>query len=45
MCGGDCYSETGDGTKAAVITVIVQCLIAWVVAFLVHAVGLAFGVV
>ena len=33
------------GTKAAVITVIVQCLIAWVVAFLVHAVGLAFGVV
>ena len=33
------------GTKAAVITVIAQCLIAWVVAFLVHAVGLAFGVV
>ena len=32
------------GTKAAVITVIVQCLIAWVVAFLVHAVGLAFGI-
>ena len=31
--------------EPAVITVIVQCLIAWVVAFLVHAVGLAFGVV
>ena len=32
------------GTKAAVITVIAQCLIAWVVAFLIHAVGLAFGI-
>lgn len=31
------------GTKAAVATVIVQCAIAWCVAFLIHAVGLAFG--
>ena len=32
------------GTKAAVATVIIQCAIAWCVAFLIHAVGLAFGV-
>lgn len=31
------------GTKAAVATVIIQCAIAWCVAFLIHAVGLAFG--
>lgn len=31
------------GTKAAVATVIIQCTIAWCVAFLIHAVGLAFG--
>lgn len=31
------------GTKAAVATVIIQCSIAWCVAFLIHAVGLAFG--
>ena len=31
------------GTKAAVATVILQCAIAWGVAFLIHAVGLAFG--
>lgn len=31
------------GTKAAVATVIIQCAIAWSVAFLIHAVGLAFG--
>lgn len=31
------------GTKAAVSTVIIQCAIAWCVAFLIHAVGLAFG--
>lgn len=31
------------GTKAAVATVIIQCVIAWCVAFLIHAVGLAFG--
>lgn len=30
-------------TKAAVATVIIQCAIAWCVAFLIHAVGLAFG--
>ena len=30
------------GTKAAVATVIIQCAIAWCVAFLIHAVGLAF---
>lgn len=30
-------------TKAAVATVIIQCTIAWCVAFLIHAVGLAFG--
>lgn len=34
--------EMGD-TKAAVATVIIQCAIAWCVAFLIHAVGLAFG--
>lgn len=33
------------GTKAAVATVIIQCAIAWCVAFLIHAVGLAFGLV
>lgn len=33
----------GGGTKAAVATVIIQCAIAWCVAFLIHAVGLAFG--
>lgn len=31
------------GTKAAVATVIIQCAIAWCVAFLINAVGLAFG--
>ena len=31
------------GTKATVATVIIQCAIAWCVAFLIHAVGLAFG--
>ena len=31
------------GTKAAIATVIIQCAIAWCVAFLIHAVGLAFG--
>lgn len=31
------------GTKAAVATVIIQCAIAWCVAFLIHTVGLAFG--
>lgn len=31
------------GTKAAVATVIIQCAIAWCVAFLIHAVGLALG--
>lgn len=31
------------GTKAAVATVIIKCAIAWCVAFLIHAVGLAFG--
>ena len=31
------------GTKAAVATVIIQCAIAWCVAFLIHAVGLAFA--
>ena len=31
------------GTKAAVATVIIQCAIAWCVAFIIHAVGLAFG--
>lgn len=31
------------GTKAAVATVIIQCAIAWCVAFLIHAVGLVFG--
>ena len=31
------------GTQAAVATVIIQCAIAWCVAFLIHAVGLAFG--
>lgn len=31
------------GTKAAVATVIIQCAIALCVAFLIHAVGLAFG--
>lgn len=31
------------GTKAAAATVIIQCAIAWCVAFLIHAVGLAFG--
>lgn len=31
------------GTKAAVATVIIQCAIAWCVSFLIHAVGLAFG--
>lgn len=31
------------GTKAAVATVIIQCAIAWCVAFLIHAIGLAFG--
>ena len=31
------------GTKAAVATVIIQCAIAWCVAFLIHAVGLACG--
>lgn len=31
------------GTKAAVATVIIQCAIAWCVAFLIHVVGLAFG--
>lgn len=31
------------GTKADVATVIIQCAIAWCVAFLIHAVGLAFG--
>lgn len=31
------------GTKTAVATVIIQCAIAWCVAFLIHAVGLAFG--
>lgn len=31
------------GTKAAVATVIIQCAIAWCVAFLIHAVGLDFG--
>lgn len=31
------------GTKAAVATVIIQCAIAWCVAFLIHAVGLAFS--
>lgn len=31
------------GTKAAVATVNIQCAIAWCVAFLIHAVGLAFG--
>lgn len=31
------------GTKVAVATVIIQCAIAWCVAFLIHAVGLAFG--
>lgn len=31
------------GTKAAVAIVIIQCAIAWCVAFLIHAVGLAFG--
>lgn len=31
------------GTKAAVATVIIQCAIAWCAAFLIHAVGLAFG--
>lgn len=31
------------GTKAAVATVIIQCAIAWCVVFLIHAVGLAFG--
>lgn len=31
------------GTKAAVATVIIQCAIAWCVAFFIHAVGLAFG--
>lgn len=31
------------GTKAAVANVIIQCAIAWCVAFLIHAVGLAFG--
>lgn len=30
-------------TKAAVATVIIQCAIAWCVAFLIHAVGRAFG--
>ena len=31
------------GTKAAVWTVAVQCLIAWLMAFIIHAVGSAFG--
>lgn len=33
------------GTKAAVGTVIAQCVIAWMVAFAVHGVGLIFGLV
>ena len=31
------------GTKAAVTTVVIQCMIAWVVAFIVHTIGMLFG--
>ncbi len=31
------------GTKAAAVTVIVQCAIAWLMAFLVHGAGMIFG--
>lgn len=31
------------GVKAAVITVLVQCAIAWIFAFLVHGIGMIFG--
>ena len=33
------------GTKAAVETVVVQCVIAWIAAFAVHSIGLIFGLV
>lgn len=33
------------GTKAAVLTVFVQCLIAWLVAFVIHFIGSLFGLV
>ena len=31
------------GTRAAVLTVLLQCAIAWIVAFLVHSVGMLLG--
>ena len=31
------------GVRAATITVLVQCTIAWIAAFLVHGIGLIFG--